>query len=110
MSKRTSIVLSIVTTVLVASGIVVNEAATATRTIEVPIEGMHCESCANSLTKALGQSAGVHDAKVSFDDKRAYLVVSRWNGPAASQLRVVVEEAGYSVPNRADGTSAASNP
>ena len=102
MSKRSSIVLAIITTVLVAGGIVVNEAATATRTVEVPIEGMHCESCAKSLTKALGQSAGVHDARVSFDDKRAYLVVSRWNGPDASQLRAVVEEAGYSAPNKAD--------
>lgn len=94
--------MAVVTTFIVVVGIVANEAATATRPLELAIEGMHCESCANSLTKALGQSAGVHEANVSLKDKRAYLVVSRWRGPDANQLRAVVEEAGYTAPSMSE--------
>jgi len=95
MSTRSLILLALGVTALVAAGIVVMEAATATRAVKLRIDGMHCASCAASLTNALERTPGVCAARVSFDTKTAEVVVLRYRGPAPAVLCEAIDEAGY---------------
>jgi copper chaperone CopZ len=72
----------------------------ASRTIEVPIKGMDCASCANHVQEAIAALPGVEwvnvllaaeKAVVRFDTKRVDL----------STVRKAVETAGYTVPIQA---------
>ena len=43
----------------------------------IEIEGMHCEGCVNRVTNVLSSISGVKNCKVSLEDKKAYLVLSK---------------------------------
>jgi copper chaperone CopZ len=100
MSTRKLVIVSSIVTLILVVTIVANESAQATRSLELPIQGMHCEGCAASVGASLAKVPGVKDAKVSFDSGVARLTVSRWHGPDAAELRQAVEDAGYKVGGR----------
>lgn len=64
-----------------------------TETTSLMIEGMSCQHCVASVTKALQAVPGVESAQVSLDEARATV-----SGNAARQELVdAVERAGYVV-------------
>ncbi len=65
--------------------------------VELPIEGMTCQGCVQSVTDALSAVAGVRDVSVSLDAKQATIEME--DGSAAQDALVAaVERAGYRVP------------
>jgi len=66
-----------------------------TMVISLDITGMHCDSCAQTVSQRLGQVTGVRKAKVSFTAKTAWVMVEQTGGPRADQLIQAVEDAGY---------------
>ncbi|CAM3794804.1 copper chaperone CopZ [Deinococcus saxicola] len=74
--------------------------------LELPITGMTCASCVGRVERALGKANGVLSANVNLATERAhvqYLPASTTPG----QLRAVVRDAGYDVPDAAQGPSGA---
>ncbi len=66
-------------------------------TIDFPIRGMHCASCASRIEKALQAVPGVRDSAVNFGAERAEVhVVPGRTSPEA--LHRVVQDLGYEVP------------
>jgi copper chaperone CopZ len=59
------------------------------------VQGMHCQMCADHIQRSLAALPGVTSAKVSFDEKRAYVSVAAQEAPSDAQIQRVVEEAGY---------------
>lgn len=58
------------------------------------ITGMHCNGCADRITKVLNELNGVRSAEVSLDDGQA--VVAYDEGQTGfSELKEAIEEAGY---------------
>lgn len=64
----------------------------AKRTVE--ISGMHCQNCANSVTRALNRIDGVA-ARVNLHTNRAEVLMDRMVDE--DELKHAVEEAGYGV-------------
>lgn len=64
----------------------------AKRTVE--ISGMHCQNCANSVTRALNRIDGVA-ARVNLHTNRAEVLMDRMVDE--NELKHAVEEAGYGV-------------
>lgn len=62
------------------------------RTVE--ISGMHCQNCANSVTRALNRIDGVA-ARVNLHTNRAEVLMDRMVDE--DELKHAVEEAGYGV-------------
>ena len=60
----------------------------------INIEGMHCENCVKSVTKAINQLEGA-SAKVSIREKKA--VVSYDRPLDNGSLQKAVEDAGFKV-------------
>lgn len=58
------------------------------------LKGMHCESCAQKIEKALCEVKGVLQAKVDFDQKKAFVKANR-SILSLEDLQRVVKEAGY---------------
>lgn len=65
------------------------------KTIELKIDGMHCQSCARRLEGVLARARGVEKASVSYRSRSARLV---FDGEAVSAeaLRLLIEDAGFS--------------
>lgn len=66
-------------------------------TVEIRIEGMHCDGCVRSVMRTLGALAGVEKVDVSLADARASV---RYD-PAqvgVAQFRQAVERAGFKAP------------
>ncbi|OLV17263.1 Lead, cadmium, zinc and mercury transporting ATPase [Deinococcus marmoris] len=77
-----------------------------TAELDLPITGMTCASCVGRVERALGKADGVLSASVNLATERAhvqYLPASTTPG----QLRAVVRDAGYDVPDTAQGPSGA---
>ncbi|MEF8874147.1 MAG: heavy metal translocating P-type ATPase, partial [Candidatus Thermoplasmatota archaeon] len=66
---------------------------------EVPIEGMHCASCAQAIEKSLDKVEGVEKKNVSYASERASVEYDS-SKVGMENISKAVEEAGYSV---ADG-------
>ncbi|MEF8795237.1 MAG: heavy metal translocating P-type ATPase [Salinivenus sp.] len=66
------------------------------RTMTLPIQGMSCASCANSVESALARVEGVAGASVNFATERAEVGLVG-DGPALSVLVETVAESGYEV-------------
>lgn len=65
-------------------------------TVQLNIEGMHCDGCVNSITKALKAVSGVGNVEVSLEQKRATVSYN----PAQcgqAELKDAVEDAGFDV-------------
>lgn len=69
-----------------------------TEEVELRVEGMHCQGCANALTNALRRRDGVLDAHVSHTERRARIRYDEARTDP-SRLREAVERAGYLVPD-----------
>lgn len=72
-----------------------------TKEVELRVEGMHCQGCANALTNALRRRDGVLDADVSHMERRARIRYDE-SRTDPSRLREAVERAGYAVPDRGE--------
>lgn len=68
------------------------------QTVRLPIAGMSCQSCAQSIERALTRTMGVASAEVNFASRTA-TVVRDASAPEAD-LAAVIREAGYEVPER----------
>ncbi|MDZ4753470.1 MAG: heavy metal translocating P-type ATPase [Phycisphaerae bacterium] len=62
--------------------------------VDLPLKGMTCASCANTIEKALGKTSGVSNANVNFATKTATV---RYDAAATSpeKLVAVVKSTGY---------------
>jgi Cu+-exporting ATPase len=68
-------------------------------TVDLPIEGMSCTSCAQNVEKALASTEGVLAASVSYPTKTAHVEFSAENLDVEA-LAEVVAKAGYGVRER----------
>ena len=66
------------------------------RTLTLPVKGMSCASCANSVAEALGAVDGVADSSVNFATERAEVRFANGALPVAD-LVAAVEASGYEV-------------
>jgi Cu+-exporting ATPase len=66
------------------------------RTMTLPVKGMSCASCANSVAEALGAVDGVADSSVNFATERAEVRFVNGAVPVAD-LVAAVEDSGYEV-------------
>lgn len=64
-------------------------------TLVLPIEGMRCNGCVQSLTRALGECGGVESVTVSLEGKRAEV---RGSGLDREELAGAVRSLGFEVP------------
>lgn len=62
------------------------------KTVELNIEGMTCDGCANTITKSLEKTEGVSEADVSLEEKKA---VVKYTGEDNEALVKAVEKVGY---------------
>ena len=68
--------------------------------LEIPVEGMHCEGCARTLSIALQRLEGVRDAKADFAGGRVRVSLD----PARvseRQVRETIEACGFAPGERA---------
>ena len=66
-------------------------------TLDFPISGMTCASCAGRVERALKKIPGVREARVNLASERAQVEAE---GVALGQLIEAVDRAGYSVPSQ----------
>lgn len=59
------------------------------------VDGMHCDNCANNLTRALKSVRGIQDASVSFKEKRAVVKLDE-----KANLVSAIEQVHKTVPYR----------
>ncbi len=69
------------------------------KNVALPVEGMTCGGCVRRLEKVLRESAGVKDATVHLQEKRADVAYDETLVDEAG-LVAVVERAGFDVPSR----------
>src|SRR3989338_4135956 len=65
----------------------------------LPISGMHCASCANTIEKALSKQKGVIKASVNFASEKATVEFDK-NVVDENSLKEVVKKTGYKVVER----------
>jgi Cu+-exporting ATPase len=70
------------------------------QTLDLPVSGMSCASCAGRVERALQALPGVQTASVNLASETAHVVFAEAAQPAASVAAAVqaVEKAGYAVP------------
>jgi len=90
---RSRITNLVVSSVLVLTFGVITAAAF-TNTVTIKVEGMKCEKCSSSVTKALKATEGVQDAQVSSDKGEA---VIKYDDEKLdeSKLREVINSTGF---------------
>lgn len=79
-----------------------------TQTTELKIDGMTCASCVRRVERALGKTAGVHEANVNFATERA--TVAHDASVSEADLAKAVENAGYSAHVHRHDPSAMTSP
>jgi Cu+-exporting ATPase len=72
--------------------------AVAPETLEIPVKGMTCGNCAETVRKAIEGVPGVREARVDLKAGRAEVVVEPDAHVGRDRLRAAVEGVGYSVP------------
>ena len=70
-------------------------AADKNKSVTLNISGMTCESCANTVEKALKKVDGVKEAKVNLSEKTATVVLASTKATTASLIKAV-SDAGFS--------------
>jgi copper chaperone len=83
----------VVTCVLVLTVGVITAAAF-TKTVTIKVEGMKCEKCSASVTKALKATEGVEEAKVSSDKGEAVIKYDDQK-LTETKLREVINSTGF---------------
>lgn len=66
----------------------------ATRAVTIRVEGMHCGGCATSIEKKLKATAGVEEARVSFEKGEAWVKFDD-SKVTEAQLREAINSIGY---------------
>ena len=89
-SRITNLVVSSV--LVVTLGVIT--AAAFTKTVTIRVEGMKCEKCSSSVTKALKATEGVEDAQVSSDKGEAVIKYDDQKLDEA-KLREVINSTGF---------------
>lgn len=89
-SRITNLVVSAV--LVVTLGVIT--AAAFTKTVTIRVEGMKCEKCSASVTKALKATEGVEDAQVSSDKGEAVIKYDDQKLDEA-KLREVINSTGF---------------
>ncbi|HSW46890.1 MAG TPA: heavy-metal-associated domain-containing protein [Phycisphaerae bacterium] len=79
------------------------------RVIALALSGLHCQACADTISRRLGKLDGVREARASFDAKTAWVTVEA-GGPAIQQLIAAVEDAGYKASPAVNAAPATSRP
>ena len=69
-----------------------------TKTIQLTIERIHCETCSESISAHLSSLNGVNQCNISVEDGQALI---RYNSKAltADRIRQAVQETGFNVTN-----------
>src|ERR1041385_6454186 len=87
-----------ITNLIVSSVLVltfgVMTAAAFTKTVTIKVEGMKCEKCSSSVSKALKATEGVEDAQVSSDKGEAVIKYEDQKTNEA-KLREVINGTGF---------------
>ena len=65
-----------------------------TKTVTLSISGMHCQSCANTVEKALQKVEGVSKANVALGEQKATITIASTTSTAS--LIKAVSDAGFS--------------
>ena len=73
-----------------------------TATVELPITGMTCANCANTVERALKKVEGVVDAAVNFASEKATVTYVP-GAVSTAELAAAVRRAGYDVVESAEG-------
>ena len=90
---RNRIISLVVTSVMVLTlGMIT--AAAFTKTVTIKVDGMKCEKCSSSVTKALKATEGVEDAQVSSDKGEAVIKFDDQKLTEA-KLREVINSTGF---------------
>ncbi len=76
-----------------------------TATVELPITGMTCTNCSNTVQRRLGKLNGVLDASVNFASEKATVRYVA-GGVSRGEMIATVEKAGFGVVEVAEGESA----
>jgi len=90
---RNRIISLVVGTVMVMA-LCVMTAAAFTKTVTIKVEGMKCEKCSSSVSKALKATEGVEDAQVSSDKGEAVIKYDDQKTNEA-KLREVINGTGF---------------
>ncbi len=70
----------------------------------IPVSGMTCGHCVQTVAKVLWAVPGVSEARVDLEEKRAEVEFEPGSEVSVELLRDAVREAGYDVPEVSDGT------
>ena len=64
--------------------------------VKLNIEGMHCTGCSTRLEKVLNNVDGVESAKVSLEEKKAYI---KYDEAQVNEKELIeaIEDAGFKV-------------
>jgi copper chaperone CopZ len=72
-----------------------SDQSTGSATIELAVEGMHCEACVALIEESLSERVGVTGASVDLDSARAVVSYDP-SVVGVEDLRTTVADAGYS--------------
>ena len=59
------------------------------------VEGMHCQGCADTISKRVQTLPGVKEVRVSFARKTAWVLVEDGSATRSAQIEKAVADAGY---------------
>src|SRR5215210_7430369 len=99
MRKERTFVVVLVVALALALGAAT--ASAAVRTVTFRVKGMTCEGCAVSIEKALKDTEGVLDARVSYEKGQAWVRYDTGK-VSLSKLRKVIAETGFQVASGSD--------
>jgi len=63
--------------------------------LEIDVAGMTCAFCAYGVEKNLGKLAGVEQAQVSLEAKKARVVMKAGETPDETVIRKIIRDAGF---------------
>ena len=87
-------IISLVAGIVMVMALCVMTAAAFTKTVTIKVEGMKCEKCSSSVSKALKATEGVEDATVSSDKGEAVIKYDDQKTNEA-KLREVINGTGF---------------
>ena len=87
-------IISLVAGIVMVMALCVMTAAAFTKTVTIKVEGMKCEKCSSSVSKALKATEGVEDAQVSSDKGEAVIKYDDQKTNEA-KLREVINGTGF---------------
>lgn len=71
------------------------------KTVTIGVAGMTCDSCVNSVTKALNRVDGVQQVNVSLEKNEANVTFDDTKA-SETDLKTAIEDAGYDVALKPD--------